>query len=371
MRNRLKKEVLFIIILSIIVTIILNLTIQYVSDRYYDNEIDDYILKMINENRTIDRAVIEQMDDVEFTRSMMINLLSIGICGLLFWLFIKKKTKYIKELSDSLIYIGEGNLDYRVPLRENNELTDLANSINELSIAFKDRIEKEKEQSVKERNFIVGISHDIRTPLTTIMGYLHIIKDEQYQTIDEKNQYMDTTIEKVYQLKGLTDILLDDSTDIRKFYPIDLIDSIDFCKKTIGRITTELDSQYNVVQTNGMDSSIDVFVSCLDRVIENIISNIQKYADPAVPIELNLKKMNNHIELSIVNGCFEDYSDVVDRFTDRFYRADDSRELTKGHGLGLSICKNIMESNNGYFKVEAYEKKLIVRLGFLFEQIDK
>ena len=353
--------------MSIIITIILNLSIQFVSDRFYDDELDDYILKMVKQQKPIDRAVIEEMDDIEFKRSMTINLLSIGICGILFWFFIKRKTRYIKELSDSLIYIGEGNLDHMVPLRENNELTDLAQSINELSVAFKDRMEKEKELSIKERDFIVGISHDIRTPLTTIMGYLHIIKDEQYQTVDEKNQYMETIIDKVYQLKGMTDLFLDESNETKQYYSIDLMDSLAFSNKTVQRLDTELESKFEIISSNTIESSLNIFVSSLERVIENMISNILKYANPLVPVEINLRRINDQIELSIKNGSFEDYSDVVDRFTDRFYRADNSRELTEGHGLGLSICKSLMASSNGDIKIEAIDKSIIVTLIFLCE----
>lgn len=358
-----------IMLFSIVVTTVLNISIQIVSDRFFDNEIDDLIIKMINEDKKIDRAEVEKMDDIELVGSMIINLISIGFCGILLWIFIRKKTKYIKELSDALIYIGEGNLDYRVPLREDNELTELANSINELSIAFKDRIDKEKEQSVKERDFIMGISHDIRTPLTTIMGYLHIIKDEQYQTTMEKNQYMDTVIEKVDELKGLTDILLDDSNDTFKFYPQSLMNFDEFFKKTVHRIKEKLDDRFEVIITNEIKSPVNIYVSSLERVIENITSNISKYADDNCEVKIRISKKNNYIELEVLNGSMENYSDICDSFTERFFRADDSRALNNGYGLGLSICKNIMEANNGYLRIEAIDKFVIVKLGFEYEDI--
>ncbi len=365
MKNKLKREVLLIILLSLVVTVILNLSIQYISDRFFDDEVDDYIMRVIEKGEPIDRRVIEQMDDLEFNRSMIINLISICICGLLLWVFIKKKTKYIKELSDSLIYIGEGNLDYEVPLREHNELTELAGSINELSVAFKTMIEKEKAQSEKEKDFIVGISHDIRSPLTSIIGYLHVIKDHQYQTDDERENYMNIILNKVYDLKELTDALLDDARELyvnneKKHYNQEL-----FTIATINRITDALKSEFEVNVHWEVDEFIPFEFSSLDRVIDNLISNIQKYALVDESIELIVNRNDLYLELSISNSSHELLGEQVKRFTDRFYRADSSRTLTQGHGLGLSICKSIMEENDGYINVSHDATQIKITLGIM------
>ena len=121
----------------------------------------------------------------------------------LIYLGIKRKVKYIEYISSSLEEISKGNLKYNIKEDGEDEFAVVASNINKMKKSLISIIEKEKENDKKQRELITNISHDLKTPLTIILGYLDIIKTKKYKSDEEKERYIEVTYEKAVGLQQM------------------------------------------------------------------------------------------------------------------------------------------------------------------------
>lgn len=135
-------------------------------------------------------------------------LIGISAFITLFFILTRKKMKYIEELAGGLLEISRGNLEFRVPLKSRDELGSLASNINYMAKEFQNTIEKEREIERAKNELITNVSHNLRTPLTSIMGCLRLIKDKKYDE-EELAYYIDIACGKSEKLKVLIDDLFE------------------------------------------------------------------------------------------------------------------------------------------------------------------
>lgn len=295
-------------------------------------------------------------ENIFFAINVTYILCFIGISTFLitFVSLVNRKVKYIKFLTKEVKIIKKEGFGKTIEVRGGDELSDLCKSINNMSIELGEKIENEKKMEENKHELITNISHDLKTPLTSIVGYLELLNNKD---IDEKtrDEYIKIAYNKSLRLKSLVNELFEytklSSNDIKfeeKRINISMLlnqavgeSIINFSEKNISVV---LDNTYNEVFCN-----IDP-VQIL-RVFENLIKNAEKYADPYSEFRVTLNVIDEKILISFINKCENIGNEDVERFFERFYRQDKSRSK-EGTGLGLAIVERIISLHQGDIKVE-------------------
>ncbi|MCT4594405.1 MAG: HAMP domain-containing histidine kinase [Anaeromicrobium sp.] len=292
------------------------------------------------------------------------NILGAGlllgtITFIAFFLFLTKKAvSYIEEISSGLMEIAKGDLDYKVPVRGGNELSLLAQNINHMESELKIKIAKEREAEITKNQLITNVSHDLRTPLTSIIGYLNLVKDGKYSTEEELKEYSTIAFNRAEKLKVLIDDLFEYTKLTNK--GIDLNES---SIRLNGMLKQLVDEMIVMADDNNVTLSLHVpnepVIVKLDgdkmvRVFENLISNSIKYSMKPSIVHIKLYNHMDHVLLSVTNKADTIDPSELTKIFDRFYRLEKSRNSSKGgSGLGLSICKSIVKLHGGNIWAES------------------
>lgn len=297
---------------------------------------------------------IEMFCFFAYRRVVYFNYLNIGICFITFvfilMTLIQKQTSYITELENDIKILEGGDLDYKVTVKGNNELTYLAKSIDDMRLSFIDRLEEEEKARSANHKLVTAMSHDLRTPLTVLIGLLEILSGKKYTSAEELDYYIKKSCDKAYQIKGLSDQLFEyflafniNEEDISiEEYGSEVINEINedyiFSLEEKGY---KLD--YKAVEE---EVYINVDINYIHRVFDNVFSNLLKYADKNSVI-----KIYNIIDNEYISICFENY-------------INKDIGKTESTNIGLETCKNIMQRHNGEFIAEHNEDifKAVIRL---------
>ena len=246
---------------------------------------------------------------------------------------INKKISYIQKLENEIKILEGGNLDYNITINGNDELSFLAESINEMRKSFIDRLQSENEARVANSELITAISHDLRTPLTALVGYLDIIEYKKYKTTENLMQYIHNSREKAYQIKSLSDKLFE------YFLVFDRKNDLDLETFNLTEILSQLFEEEIFMLSN--EGFIFDYIPCTDtayidlnlisirRVFDNIFSNISKYADRSSPIKIRCYIENNILFITVENKINTNLKSVTST------------------GIGLKTCNKIIQMHNG------------------------
>ncbi|RXM57831.1 HAMP domain-containing sensor histidine kinase [Clostridium tetani] len=270
--------------------------------------------------------------------------------GLFFYL-TGKKVHYIQEIADAVKEVANGNLKYRVQRKGNDEISNLADNINNMTNELNKRIEKEREIEKTKSELITNVSHDLRTPLTSILGYLNLIKDGKYSGEEEMLEFIQIAYNKSEKLRMLIDELFEYtrlSSDGIKISKVEI--ALD---ELIEQLVEEfipvfLENKIEIKRNIESNIKIDADGDKLVRVFENLFMNAVRYSYKPGLIKINLINEYGYAKFSITNKGKSLRKDEVDKLFDRFYRVEKSRsETTGGTGLGLAISKSIVSLHHG------------------------
>lgn len=271
-------------------------------------------------------------------------------------LYIKKQ---VKSLTEQLTDINENKLDKKVTIGLlNKEIEALTEAVNH-TIDVKKECEASKvrlENDIRQR--IANMSHDLRTPLTSIIGYIQLMKLEDI-TYEERKEYLCTAEQRAKALERL----------LNDFYELSLIDSLDFKmnleKINVNKVLQEvLVGKYTDFMNRNLEPKIElpndnIYIiadeKSLERVIENLLSNTIKYAKDKANVYLGIE--DNKVLVEISNNITDLTSQEAEKIFDRFYMADKTRS-GKGTGLGLAIAKELVEKMNGSITANISEDML-------------
>ena len=275
-----------------------------------------------------------------------------------FYFLTKRKIDYFEELADGLLEISKGNLDFRVVPKSEDELGTVAKNINHMAEELQTKIEEERKAEQTKNELITNVSHDLRTPLTSVMGYLRLIKDKKYDTAEQVDNYVDVAYGKSEKLKALIEDLFEytklanQGTTLHK-EEVNLNGFLEQLAEELVPIAEEKDLNFT---KEIPQEKIKVMVDSdkLLRVFENLLTNAIKYSYKPGSIILVLKKINDKALVSIENQGDPIPEADLNRLFDRFYRVEKSRTSTLGgSGLGLAIAKNIIELHGGRIWAES------------------
>ncbi|ONI46889.1 hypothetical protein AN644_02275 [Candidatus Epulonipiscium fishelsonii] len=323
------------------------LTSSYMVDIIIDN-IYAYEYKVANSNEILvtmeSEKIKEVLKDVNKAEAIedSINIITPIILTVGLVLILHRKLSYVLEICDDVENIVENGIENSVRVKDNNELTILANTINELTKSLSQYIEKEHATLEKEKIFITNISHDLKSPVTSIIGYSHAIlnKDLSSETVLE---YTRVVYDKSSMLKNTITGLLDNycANKIDKVASFDLIEQISLYVNSL-----HTDGFLVEVSTNATNNIVVSYnQEKLNRVLENIVSNARKYATDRL-LQLDFSKIENYLIVSFVNPYSTTAISEFDSNKKMITLKDD-----KSYGMGLLICNQLMTEQDGNLKV--------------------
>ncbi|WP_019849990.1 cell wall metabolism sensor histidine kinase WalK [Desulfitobacterium sp. PCE1] len=280
---------------------------------------------------------------------------------------IKNKVNYLKEIAGGILEISKGNLDFTVAVKGNDEFKVLAQNINYMSAQLKSKIEDEKRAEKTKNELITNVSHDLKTPLTTIIGYLSLLNDKKYETQDHLDEYLGKAYTKSLKLKKLIEDLFEYTKLSNGIIQVNKssINLIELIEQQIGEISL-LAKQNNLCFVKSFSHptiEVEVDSDLMARVFENIFSNAIKYSYKDLPgdIAVHIKKDGNKVTVLIENQGDTIPTELLPLLFERFYRVDESRNSRMpGSGLGLAIAKSIVELHDGDIYAESEANKIRV-----------
>ena len=261
----------------------------------------------------------------------------------------------INTLNKAMQNIADGNFDYRISTEQKGEIGELYKNYDDMRLRLKETTEERLRQEEKSKELISNISHDLKTPITAIKGYVEGIMDGVADTPEKVDKYVKTIYNKANDMDRLINELttytkLDANKIPYNFQRINLADYFEDCREEIGLELEDRRIRFNYSNLVDQDTIIIADPEQLKKVINNIIGNSIKYLDRADgEIDVRILDEVDAIRVEIEdNGKGISARDLPYVF-ERFYRTDASRNSAKGgSGIGLSIVKKIIEDHGGY-----------------------
>ncbi|WP_459499080.1 sensor histidine kinase [Bacillus sp. C1] len=287
-------------------------------------------------------------------------LLAIFIIGLLSYLVSRSVIKPILILKDATGRIKEGDLNFQVPVTSHDEIGQLNKAFEEMRQKLKESIEVQEQYEENRKELISNISHDLKTPITSIIGYVEGIKDGVANTPEKMDRYLTTIYTKAAHMDTLIDeLFLFSKLDLNRVpFQFETIELYSFMEDLIDEIRMDL-SEYGINVHFQSPKYAQVYVTAdrekVKRVISNLIHNSVKYMDkPEKEITVTLLEEANAVIVRVTDNGVGIDSDTLPYIFERFYRAEQSRNSsTGGSGLGLAIAKQIVEGHGGKIWAES------------------
>ena len=266
------------------------------------------------------------------------------------------------EIKKGVEEVKNGNLTYKIPVMEDakgvrGEFARLASDINDISQASNLAIQNELKSQRLKTELISNVSHDLKTPLTSMVSYIHLLKQEG---LDSPNapEYLEILDSKTQRLKVLTENLFEAAKASSGEIPVNMtsIDLSSMLTQTLVEMEERLAARNLTVQMKGIEEvhRVKADGQLLWRVLENLLGNISKYAleNSRVYIDVSEHDVgeNGLVKIDIKNISKDELNISADELMERFKRGDESRN-TEGSGLGLAIAKDLVKMMNGVFEI--------------------
>lgn len=281
-----------------------------------------------------------------------IFILSVLAVDVAVFAYLLKSAIAKQKIKFGIQRIASGDVNYKIPLGNMmKEDTEIIQNINHIGEGIHNAVEANMKNERLKTDLITNVSHDIKTPLTSIINYVGLLKQEKFE--DPKIQgYLEILDAKSQRLKTLTEDVVEaskiSSGNITLHYMN--INLVELINQTTGEFAEKFEKRNLniVVNVPKEPAMIRVDSRRIWRVIENIYNNAAKYAMEGTRIYADLRMSDRYVEFSLKNVSEQPLNISADELTERFIRGDVSRS-TEGSGLGLSIAKNLTELQGGKF----------------------
>lgn len=305
-------------------------------------------------------------------------LIGVLLFSLLFYLFQRRPLRYIDRISDGIREIAAGNLETKIEVHGDDEFSEMAENINRMTTELRELLAMERESEQSKTDLITNVAHDLKTPLTSIIGYLDLLCGSKVQLPPEmQRKYLAIASSKARRLEQL------------------IADLFSFTKLSYGKITMKvsyvdivkllsqlLEEAYPSFVEKGLSYELKSNVPALEiaadgnllaRLFENLIGNAIKYGADGkrVTVRLSAEEANDAVEVKVINYGYVIPEKDLPYIFNKFYRVDQARSTqTGGTGLGLAIAKDIAQMHGGSISVSSDLSGTVftVRLKIHFEQ---
>lgn len=271
-----------------------------------------------------------------------------------FYLLTRRIIQYFSVLSEGLDFISRGNFDYRVPVRRKDELGILAQNMNKMAEQLATQKIKEKEAEESKMNLITGVSHDLRTPLTSMIGYLDLLRKRAYLDEHEYDRFVNNAYSKAQQLKKLIDdlfiytrltsgdmIFTKQQADMRELLQQVLFEFVPIAEENDAIVHSQINVQ---------KAPVHIDPEQVARILDNLLMNSLKYSASPKVIDIHLAASNTSVYVTIENEGEHITKEQEANLFNRFYKAENeehSSHLQVGAGLGLAISRQLAEGLGG------------------------
>lgn len=270
-----------------------------------------------------------------------------------YWLYTHIFSPLI-NLGEAVRQITEGNLDFSLEFDAYDEIGELSRNFEEMRIRLRQNEEQKLLADKNNRELISNISHDLKTPITAIKGYVEGIMDGVASSPEKIDKYIRTIYNKANDMDKLIDELtfyskIDTNGIPYNYKVISVVDFFTDCAKEVGLDMESMNIDFYFNNNVDRDTFIVADVEQMKRAVNNIISNSVKYMDKDDPkIGISLLDEGDFVRIDINDNGIGISSEDLPYIFDRFYRTDSSRNSSKGgSGIGLSIVRKIVEDHGG------------------------
>ena len=271
-------------------------------------------------------------------------------------------TSPIRKMQETAQQIAKGDFSTKVRIRGKDELSELAKSLNTMADELQQKMENLKQMDKMKSDFVANVSHELKTPLTLIKGYIETLEDKAIDDKDKARRFISIIKEHAARLENIVDDLLSLSELELSRHSIQKTDCnlkslIDEVVLGFGHALAEKRQVLNV-NPQSSDLRIKADRDKIEQVFVNLIDNAIKYTQEAGTIEISIRDQQNTVTVTVHDNGIGIPKEHLDRVFERFYRVDKarSRELG-GTGLGLGIAKHVVLAHNGQIRIESQANK--------------
>ncbi|MEK1330955.1 HAMP domain-containing histidine kinase [Limosilactobacillus fermentum] len=311
-----------------------------------------------------------------YQRIVMAFLVLIDV-GVLWWRLLRRYHLYqLDHIIGELHYIAQGHLEHRIPFRVNGNQQHVITSVNALVDTITQAMQEERASEKSKDELITNVSHDLRTPLTSIIGYLGLIEDHQYQSEEDIVKYSHIAYDKAKQMKNLVEDLFEYTKVQQHGAPVNLM-TVD-----LGQLLEQVGASFELEANK---KGIAINVTCeptplsitadpekLGRLFSNLVANALKYGHGASYIHLTAKQLGEKVVITVADDGEKIPAESVKHLFERFYRVESSRnKATGGTGLGLAIVQSIVELHHGSVTARSDDQETAFVVTLPVKQVQK
>ena len=290
--------------------------------------------------------------------SFMLVTVIAAICFFIiyFLLFIKRIVKDMTYISDRIIDIADGKSDEKIIIERQDEIGEIAGRINEMTEQINQLITSERDALQSNKDLIACVAHDLRTPITSVKGYLDLALDTKHYDLEQRQKYVRIAQTKANRLEYL------------------IHDLFNYTKLTSGEITLHrskidlvqlveqmVEEFYPLFQEEELECTTKYNISYLEmnmdgeliaRAVQNLLSNAIKYGKDGKHVYVELECLEQEVQIRVTNYGLVIPEESIKHLFDKFYRVERSRNVkTGGTGLGLNIAQEIVHLHGGRIQV--------------------
>ena len=278
---------------------------------------------------------------------------------------INRRVRYVEYLSREIQKIREEGFGRTMELQGDDEITRLCAVINEMSVQLREKEEREKRQQRSKDELITNVSHDLRSPLTSIIGYVELLKETGPEDRQRFAEYIEVVERRLTGLNGLINELF----EYTKLNSADQLPDLE--KRDVLELLRHILYEYKVLmEAEGLTLSwqlgveshaADVNTQQMVRVFQNLLDNARRYAHRSAPVTVTAQD-TGRLHICITNRVADPHGIEPDRIFERFYCGDRARSAPQSSGLGLAIVKRIVELHGGQVGASLQGQELSIHL---------